>query len=66
MTLSLIRCGLLPALRVMPPMLLSWPTKSEAYVGGMAVEDESPHQYPVTFCCHVTDVSLSDCSSAAI
>jgi len=30
---------------------------SEADVGGMAVEAEPFHQYPITFCCCVTDGS---------
>ena len=45
------------ALTVMSPMLLSWPTMSEADVGGMAVEVEPSHQYPITFCCCVADGS---------
>ena len=43
--------------KVMPPILLSWPSMSEADVGGMAVEVEPSHQYSATFCCHVTDGS---------
>ena len=35
----------------MPPLLLCWPTTSEAHVGGMAVEIEPSHQYSTTFCC---------------
>ena len=41
--------------KLMPPILLCWPTKSEAEVGGMASEMESSHQYSTMFCCHVTD-----------
>ena len=41
----------------MPPILLCWPTTWEADVGGMAVEVEPSHHYPVTFCCCVTDGS---------
>jgi len=41
----------------MPLVLLRWLTMSEVDVGGMAVEVEPFHQYPVTFCCHVTDGS---------
>ena len=40
--------------KVMPPVLLNWPT-SEA--GGMAVEAKPSHQYAVTFCCCETDGS---------
>ena len=39
------------ALKVMPPILLYWPTVLEVDVGGMAVEAEP------TFCCHATDGS---------
>ena len=41
----------------MPPILLCWPTKSEADVCGMTVEVEPSHQHSITFCCHVTDGS---------
>ena len=44
-------------LKVMPAILLCWPTMSEAPVGGMTVQAESSHQYSITFCCHVTDSS---------
>jgi hypothetical protein len=30
--------------KVMPPILLCWPTMSEVDTGGMAVEDEPSHQ----------------------
>ena len=43
--------------KLMPPILLCWLMMSEADVGGMAVEVEPSNQYPVTFCCHVTDGS---------
>ena len=43
--------------KVMPPILLCWPTTSEVAVGGMAVEVEPFHQYPITFCCCVADSS---------
>ena len=43
--------------KVMSPILLCWPTTSQADVGGMAGEVEPSHQYPVTFCCRVTDGS---------
>jgi len=45
------------ALKLMPHILLCWPTASEADVGCMAVEAGSSHQYPITFCCCVTDGS---------
>jgi len=41
----------------MPPILLCWPVTSEVRVGGMAVEAEPSHQYPVPCCCCVTDGS---------
>jgi len=43
--------------KLMPPILLCWPTMSEADVGGMAVEVEPSHHYSVKFCCRVTDDS---------
>ena len=45
------------ALKVMPPILLHWPTTSDADVGGMTVGVEPLHHYSVTCCCHVTDGS---------
>ena len=45
------------ALKIIPPISLSWPTMSEVDVGDMAVEAQPSHQYSVTFCCHVTDGS---------
>ena len=45
------------ASKVMLPILLCWPTTSEADVCGIAVEVEPSHQYPVTCCCHVIDDS---------
>ena len=44
------------ASKAMPPILLCWPTVSEAD-GGMAVEDEPSHQISVTFCCCVAEDS---------
>ena len=44
-------------LKVMPPILLCWPTKSEVGGGRMAVEVEPSHQYSITFCCSVMDGS---------
>ena len=38
------------ALKVMPPVLLCWPTMSDVDVGGMAAEVEPSHQYAVIFC----------------
>ena len=45
------------ALKVMPPVLLYWPTVSEVDAGGMAVEGETSHQYSLMFCCCVTEGS---------
>ena len=45
------------ASKVMPPFLLRWAIRSEADVGGMAVEAEPSHQHPVTRRCHVADGS---------
>ena len=39
------------------PILLCWPTTSEADVGDMAVEVQSSCQYSVKFCCRATDDS---------
>ena len=44
--------------KVMPPVLSSSSTTSEADVGGMAIEDEPSCQYSVIFCCCVTDGSM--------
>ena len=41
------------ALKVMPAFLWCWPTMSEVDVGCLAVEAESFHRYPITFCCCV-------------
>ena len=41
----------------MTPILLCWPTTSEADVGDVAVEVEPSHQYSVKFCCRCTDDS---------
>ena len=43
------------ASKVMPPVLLCWPTTSEAYVGGMAVEVDPSRQYSVNFFRRATD-----------
>ena len=40
--------------KVMPPVLLCWPTMSESDGGGTAVEAEPSCQFPITFCCRVT------------
>ena len=45
------------ASKVTSPILLCWPTMSEAGVGGMAVEVEPPHQYSIPFCCYATNGS---------
>jgi len=39
------------------PILLCWPKISEVGGGGVAVEVELSNQYPITFCCCVTDGS---------
>lgn len=44
------------ARKVLPPMLLCWPTRSEEDVG-IEVEAEPSHQYSVTFCSCVIDGS---------
>ena len=41
----------------MLPILLCWPTTSEANFDGMTVEVEPSCQYSVKSCCHVTDGS---------
>jgi len=43
--------------KVMPSVLSCWPTMSEEDVGGMAVEAEPSHQYPITSCYHAIDGS---------
>ena len=45
------------ALKVIPPILLYWPTTSKVDIGGAAVEVETSHQYSATFCCCATDGS---------
>jgi hypothetical protein len=45
------------ALKLMPPILLCWPTTSKANVVDMAVEVEPSRQYSVKFCCRATDDS---------
>jgi len=45
------------ALKVVLPVLWSWPVTSEADVGGMAAEVEPSHQHPIPCCCCVTDGS---------
>jgi len=40
--------------KLMPPILLCWPTTSEANVVDMAVEVEPSRQYSVKFCCRAT------------
>lgn len=46
----------LAALKVMPAILVCWPTVSVADAG-MAVEVEPSQQYSITLCCCVTDSS---------
>ena len=43
--------------KLMPPILLCWPTTAEANVVDMAVEVEPSRQYSVKFCCRATDDS---------
>ena len=43
--------------KLMPPILLCWPTTSEVNVVDMAVEVEPSRQYSVKFCCRATDDS---------
>lgn len=45
------------ALKVMPSILLWWPTVSEVDVGGVAGEAETSQQFSVIFCCCETDGS---------
>ena len=45
------------ALKVTPPILLWWPTTSEADVGETAVEVQPSHQSSATFCCCATNGS---------
>lgn len=45
------------ALKVMPPILLCWPTTPEVNVGGMVAEAEPPQSCPVIFWCRGTDSS---------
>ena len=41
--------------KVIPPILLSWPSTSEVDVGDMAVDAEPSHQHSIIFCYCVTD-----------
>ena len=43
--------------KVMSPTLLCWPMTSKVDVGVMAAEVERSCQYPITWCCCVTDGS---------
>ena len=45
------------ALKVVPLILLCWPTTSEVDAGGTAVAVEPSHQYPIACRCCVTDGS---------
>ena len=40
---------MMAARKVIPPILLCWPTTSEADGGGMAIEAEPSQQHPVHF-----------------
>jgi len=42
--------------KVMPPILLCWPTAAEGDSGGIAVEVEPSCQYSTAFCCMTTEV----------
>ena len=46
------------SLKVMPPILLCWPTMSVADGGGMAVKVEPSHQYSISCCCCMMDGSI--------
>jgi len=48
---------MMAALKVLPSLLLYWPTTSEADVDGMVAEVEPSHHCSIKFCCHVTDGS---------
>jgi len=37
--------------KIMPPILLWWPTMSEVNAGDMAVGAEPSHQHSIPFCC---------------
>ena len=54
------------ARKVMPPILLYWLITWEVSVSGMALEVELSHQYPITFCCRVTDGSRGAVSQNGI
>ena len=43
--------------KIIPPILLCWPTTSGADVGSMAVEVNPSHQYSTMICCRATDGS---------
>jgi len=43
--------------KVMPPILLCWPTTSEVDIGMAVEEAESSCQYSAAFCCCATDSS---------
>jgi len=45
------------ALKVMLPISSCGPMALETDAGDTAVEVEPPHQYSITFCCHMTDGS---------
>lgn len=48
-------CCTKAAQKIMPPILLCWPTTSEADVCGMTVEVEPYGQHSIPCCCRVTD-----------
>ena len=45
--------------KAVPPVSWCWLTTSETDGGGVAVEVEPSHQYPITFYCHVTEWCLT-------
>lgn len=49
---------MIAAPKVMSPVLLYWPVKSEMDVDDVEVEVEPSCQYYITFCCHATSDSI--------
>ena len=49
--LNNIACCARAALKVVPPVLLCWPTTPEADVGGLSVEAEHSHHYSMLLPC---------------
>ena len=42
------------AQKVMPPLLLRWPTMPDTDGGGVTAEADPPHQHTTAHCCHAT------------